>query len=401
MDGNRKKQEESGPYIWLRYATQYTRDGRTNTVELSVPVPLGASAEERDQLFQEAETGLQQLATHMDQHVPPLASRSQNTQNAQHTARSTPQPVVTTKTAPAQATGPLRGNNSASPSNRPASMPAPQTATHTGSQPEAQPARLADTTRTGGNVVVPPSDPGTSMPLPQFIQYIKDNMDLTPKQAMELLNVRSLTTGLNLREALEQLKARVGQSGPSLQVQSHRRRDSDASSAYEPGDEETEYEPSGPLPRLLRPEVDSAIIEMRVPRPPAGFDEEIDVDDLDGSSRPTLEDLDDLSLSSDAFSEQELESARTKVSSLRESQGATVASPQRQQVLSNVVLHQITDEQLRALAEGVWSIQNTKKLKVDQVEALISWAKLEDDFIEQVEAVLAVLEEDHYARGNR
>ena len=41
-----------------------------------------------------------------------------------------------------------------------------------------------------------------------------------------------------------------------------------------------------------------------------------------------------------------------------------------------------------------------KKLKVDQVEALISWAK-EDDFVSEVEAVLILLEEENYARGNR
>ncbi|GCE18246.1 hypothetical protein [Dictyobacter kobayashii] len=70
MDGNRKKQEESGPYIWLRYASQYTKDGRTHTVEMSVPVPLGASVEEREQLFNEAEAGMQQLTTHMDQRLP-------------------------------------------------------------------------------------------------------------------------------------------------------------------------------------------------------------------------------------------------------------------------------------------------------------------------------------------
>jgi hypothetical protein len=56
-----------------------------------------------------------------------------------------------------------------------------------------------------------------------------------------------------------------------------------------------------------------------------------------------------------------------------------------------VVLSQITEEELRALIGGVWNIQSPKKLKVDQAEALISWAKLEDDFMKQVEAVLEVL----------
>jgi len=41
-----------------------------------------------------------------------------------------------------------------------------------------------------------------------------------------------------------------------------------------------------------------------------------------------------------------------------------------------------------------------KKLKVDQVEALISWAK-EDYFVDEVEAVLALIDEEgQYARSD-
>ncbi|GCE18245.1 hypothetical protein KDK_20450 [Dictyobacter kobayashii] len=235
------------------------------------------------------------------------------------------------------------------------------------------------------------------MPLPQFIQYIKDNLDLTPKQAMEMLNVRSLTTGINLREALEQLKGIVGQSGPDP-TPLPKRRESDNSALSDYGQavpEARRPQSSGPLPRISRGDHDSSIIEMRIPRAGVGFDEEIGPEDLIDESRPgeDLEELEDLPLSPDEFSEQELERARVKISSLRESQGATTASPQRLQVLTNVVSSQISDDQLRELISGVWNIMTTKKLKVDQVEALISWAKLEDDFIEQVEAVLAVLEE--------
>ena len=59
----------------------------------------------------------------------------------------------------------------------------------------------------------------------------------------------------------------------------------------------------------------------------------------------------------------------------------------------NVVDTQISLEQLQELVAGVWNVTSVKKLKVDQVEALISWAK-EDDFVSEVEAVLAILEEE-------
>ncbi|GCE04416.1 hypothetical protein [Dictyobacter aurantiacus] len=393
MDGNSKKQEESGPYIWLRYASQYTKDGRTHTVEMNVPVPLGASTEEREQLFNEAEEGMQQLVTYMDQRSP-QGARAQVT-------RSTPQPQAKTKPVPAQPTANLRTNT---PGNRSAAISAPQTTTQMNPAESPSAGRNGERTRTG-NLTVSGGEPGSNMPLPQFIQYIKENMDLTPKQAMEMLNVRSLTTGINLRDALEQLKEMVGQGGPAPTSLS-KRRDSDGGSLPDYGQEDANSirpQPSGQLPRLGRGDHDSSIIEMRVPRSGTGFVEEIGPEDLDDGNGPgdDLEELDDFPVSPDEFSAQELERARSKVSSLRESQGATTASPQRLQVLNNVVLSQISDEQLRELIEGVWNIAANKKLKVDQVEALISWAKLEDDFIEQVEAVLVVLEEERYARGNR
>ena len=62
---------------------------------------------------------------------------------------------------------------------------------------------------------------------------------------------------------------------------------------------------------------------------------------------------------------------------------------------------QISDQQLEHLIEQVWGVAGVKKLKVDQVEALISWAK-EDYFVEEVEAVLALIDgEGSHARSDR
>jgi hypothetical protein len=70
-------------------------------------------------------------------------------------------------------------------------------------------------------------------------------------------------------------------------------------------------------------------------------------------------------------------------------------------VLNNVVVDQIGNENLQALIDGVWGVTSPRKLKVDQVEELISWAKAEDDFVAQVDALLVLIEEERYARGNR
>ena len=55
---------------------------------------------------------------------------------------------------------------------------------------------------------------------------------------------------------------------------------------------------------------------------------------------------------------------------------------------------QISDQQLHHLIEQIWGVTSVKKLKVDQIEALISWAK-EDFFVEEVEAVLALIDGEH------
>jgi hypothetical protein len=93
--------------------------------------------------------------------------------------------------------------------------------------------------------------------------------------------------------------------------------------------------------------------------------------------------------------------ARIKLDELKEVRGASVASPGRLMVLQNVLNSQINDEQLQRIIQSAWGATSVKKLKVDQVEALISWAK-EDFFLDEVEAVLDLIdEEESYARSDR
>ena len=49
-------------------------------------------------------------------------------------------------------------------------------------------------------------DMAGNLSLPQFIQIVRESLNLTPKQAMDLLKVKSLS-GLNYRTALEDLQA--------------------------------------------------------------------------------------------------------------------------------------------------------------------------------------------------
>ncbi|GCE10279.1 hypothetical protein [Tengunoibacter tsumagoiensis] len=394
--------DELGQHIWLRYATQYTKDGRQHTLEMGIPVPLGADNETREALIREAEAGMQQLINHVEQRLPQMVQRPQGT---------VPTPVQATKTAPQQRVNPI--------SNKPASVSAPQTTTQVVSTQDglaaAGSATTAPQTRQSGGVGMPlafsPTNTNSgNMLLPEFIQYIKENLDLNPKQAMDILKVKTLS-GINLREAVEHLKRTVGTTGESIE------RDELADSrdngptapnrsvSYTIPPAKTETK----ITRIVtgsndRDKNDEAVhehssdyaiptsIPTPTPNPTRGFDEEVEPDDQ-------LDDLIDLEPDPE-FTPQELERANNKISYLRELQGNTNASENRLKALGNVVTSQITLDQLQTLVRGIWNVTTMKKLKIDQVEALISWGK-EDDFLSEVEAVLAVLEEENYARGNR
>jgi hypothetical protein len=391
MDDHGYQQNAPGAYIWLRYATQYTRDGQAHTFEMSIPVPLGATAEEREQLIREAESGMRQLTGHVEQRVTqPNAQRVQ----------SNPAPKSTQTLQTPRPTTPLT-----KPTPRPASMPAPQT----GPQPatgqandapereESAPARQGVAANMSTHTLSP-NESSTSLQLPQFIQYIKENLDLTPKQAMDLLNVKSLSTGINLRDALENLKRITAQQKGQQDTPSSAPR----RTVYESSPSVTSTTNPEPVSRRVSGPLSSttgAAQSQRTPEPI--FDEEVEPDELDDSELDSMLGEDDGPDMGNELSQKQLEQARAKISELRESQGAATVNEFRLKVLNNVVNSQITEDQLQSLIEGVWNIPMLKRLKVDQVEALISWAKMDDDFVEQVDAVLAVLEEERYARGNR
>jgi hypothetical protein len=263
-----------------------------------------------------------------------------------------------------------------------------------------------------------PTSTRVNLTIPDFLSYVRENMQLSSKQAMDLLQVKSLA-GINLREALEKLKQIVAQNPQSetsipqrqasvvretrLNVStpvSHNTPSSLPSQPTAPMRQEAaidELPTRSPDEALGDPEQERTlnVIEMRVSQPvqPArGFDEEDELEDLD-------EPDEDLSVVPEISPEQ-LGRARDKIGALRQWQGAAVTSAARLQVLRNAADDEVSTEQLQELVAGVWHIPSLQKLKKDQVEALISWAK-EDDFLQEVNAVLVVLEEERYARGNR
>src|SRR5215472_9264565 len=93
------------PHIWLRYATQFTAAGRTHTIEMGIPVPLGASAEIRAQLIREAEAGMQQLTSHVEGRVNQVLQRNARPQGSTSAPTTTHAPKPASK-SPAGALSP-------------------------------------------------------------------------------------------------------------------------------------------------------------------------------------------------------------------------------------------------------------------------------------------------------
>src|SRR5437899_3965663 len=104
--------DATGPYIWLRYATQFSKDGQTHTIEMSIPIPLGASPERREELIREAEAGMNQLGSRFGHRSPQMPQRVQDPQ-AEYSAAPRSAPMQ--KSVPPQ-----------QPRNKPVAVSAPQ-----------------------------------------------------------------------------------------------------------------------------------------------------------------------------------------------------------------------------------------------------------------------------------
>ena len=377
MDDRARNREETGQPIWIRYSTQFTTGGRTHTVEISVPLPPGATPELRERLFREAEAGLSHLVSHVESRIPSLLQQARTGAPA-----SSPAPASAARPRAEQA--PLREREAAVPVPQPPTRPTgvSQVREPASDLIASQPPASAAPRRTSG--INMPSMPGAgngNISLPEFIQAIKE-LGLTPRQAMDRLKVKSLSTGVNLREALDHLEDMMAQDeGDIPHVEA-------ATQAPSSLTERTRNIVHPPVPVI---EDHREIEELDFDESPAPvFDEEIEPDEEDDLSEIEVDDEEEYGL---ALTAEERHKAHTIIDSLRSMRGATIVGSGRLKALNNVIGDQITQAQLQNLIRGVWGVQALSKLKVDQVEELIHWAK-QDDFVSEAEAVLTVLEEE-------
>jgi hypothetical protein len=403
MDTSKDKPtgSDGNPYIWLRYTTQFNAGGRMHTIEMGIPVPVGASAEMREQLIREAEIGMDQLTRHIENRVAQISQRSTRPPEPLRT----PSPTATRPNQP-----PLQEEGYRSSTGTPTPI-GPRSTTQSPSREGPQPLPLHEKqpptapVRQSGPVSMPVTpgmqgEANSNMKLSQFIQAIREAWGLTPKQAMDLLQVKTLN-GMNYRDALRKLQTLVEGNSKDTSTPGAVNK---TPTAIQSKPVEERARPQRPLlvqgsqsvpptsskPGVLHGPANIPVIPIRddmirdAPKKEYRFDEEDE--DLQGEKEEE--------------NEEQRVIASIKLDELKEIRGTSPASQQRLTVLQNVLNSQISDQELHRLIEYVWGVTSEKKLKVDQVEALISWAK-EDNFLEEVEAALALIDgEESHARSD-
>lgn len=404
MDTSRDKPTgtDGNPYIWLRYTTQFTVGGRTHTIEMGVPVPVGASTEMRERLIREAEIGMEQLTRRVENRVAQIAQR--NTRSPE------PQRIQTPPTIRPNQVSLQEENNRSSTGAPPPVGPRSNTQVPTREAPEPLSLHEKQSTpvplRQSGPVSMPVTpglqgEANSNMKLSQFMQAIREAWGLTPKQAMDMLNVKTLN-GMNYRDALRKLQLLV--EGNSRETTSSNVVNK-ASPPVQSKPAEERVRPQGPPPVQepqskppVRPRADVLTGPANIPVIP--INDEM-IREAPGKVYKFDEEDEELQEEKEEDNEEQRVMAGIKLEELKEVRGTSPASQGRLTVLQNVLNQQISDQQLDYLIEHVWGVNSVRKLKVDQVEALISWAK-EDFFVEEVEAVLALINgEESHARSDR
>nr|BBH94462.1 hypothetical protein KTA_26610 [Thermogemmatispora argillosa] len=417
----KEKTSTSGAYIWFHYKTQFAAQGRLHVIQVEVPVPVNASAEERERLLQEALSGLDQFSTRLEQRLKQVPAPS----TAPAASPGGDESGESGRLSPSHPAGAREFQVETRFSQRPPSAPTASAASRR--PPSASPLRR----RMAPNL---PSTPGvfgnlhSDLTLPQFLQILRDNFNMDSKQAMKLLGVRSLSN-LNLREALDQLRylvsqrsqtANVSPVGKALSLEQtypavfSQREWSQGRTREELIIEDEELEETDQVPdekdRAEQPpsqedlyaenaldqeyqkeysEEDDDISERRVVDESEDYEEEILDEDREEEADEEETELGAAGTEKRQLSLPERVHARTLLNKLREIRGKTPAGQERLAALWNVIGDQISEDELRELIGRIWGATALKQLSLDQVEALISWAK-QDDFERDVAMILAL-----------
>jgi hypothetical protein len=375
-----------GEHIWLRQSITSTKDGQTRTMEIAISLRQGMTAGQVEALLKEADAGMQRLSHHLDTSFAGADAGSAVSPGSSmglepHSPLELPASRVVEPV-------PL-----AVPAEQPVSRPAAgQDPDHIASSDHKPPTPVSPVPA-ASPAPVRPTAPAAELSIKDFLDAARAELDLSPKQAMERLSVKSLQ-GIDLLESLDTLRRQMARQGGGEPVVS-----------------------SSPPPAAPSPEAPVA--------PPRYFEEEDDGEFEvtfhldDESDELDLEDVPDFDAVTPPPPLQEVPSAKRPVpakpaahgsgeDSLQESapsgqksstleligqlrataKGSNPTSHQRI-AYRNIILEELGEQPAKALVVGLWRVP-AERLGADQMDALLSWGK-RDTFGEEAAEVLAAL----------
>jgi hypothetical protein len=184
--------QDASDRIWLKQSVQFSVAGQVRTIEIALPVRPGASAEEIERLLRQADAGLEQMTQHLDNKVNELLGQAK-----------TP--------APPEAASPPRRPTRPLPEEPATSVERPRGGGYSANA--SPPSGLTGTSPGGAEwPSFASADAGPALDRKQFISEIAV-LGLNPNTAMKRLGLHSLE-GVNLRQALEQLRRQLLQERP-------------------------------------------------------------------------------------------------------------------------------------------------------------------------------------------
>ncbi len=431
-------------HIWLRQAVTFTLDGQTRTLEIGIPVPRDASAQDVETLLEVADVGMIALSRRLDTRIAEVLSGTHadipalppSAQEAASANGHMPADAVTVDPAPA-AKPPVEQPHDTGGGARISPPRAPERPTHP-AQPTAalespiaaQPPQRSEPSRTKPPVTAPAAS--AEMTRPEFLAAAAE-LGLNPRQAMDRLGVRSLE-GLNLREALESLRRQL--LGASSHAEPELESEPEPNVAPEPVASASSAVTAPPVASRFEEEDDETIFyaldeddelteDEFAATPtgdgmnhPVGSDDALDEND-DDDEDVDLDDVPDLSPppapsrsrttpagrktpnaaretsapAHDAPATSGASSARTQamrlIGKLRSATGGGTANDYQRNAYRNIVETELGRTRAVALVRGLWRT-TADHLTSGQLDALIRWGK-EEVFAEEAEQVLAAL----------
>jgi hypothetical protein len=383
-----------GERIWLRQSVSSTKDGQTRTMEIAISLRQGMTAGQVEALLKEADSGMQRLSHYL------------NTSFAGADAGSTVSPDSSMSLEPP---APLELPRSHEVEPIPPAVPGEQPIERKAAGQDPDHIAPSAHKSPAAALPVPTASPAQAkspvsaaeLSIKDFLDAARAELDLSPKQAMEKLGVKSLQ-GIDLHAALDTLRRQTAGARREEPVVSG---DPPPAASSSPA--------SAVPPRYFEEEDDSEFdVTFHLDDESDELDLE-DVPDFDAvTPPPSLQAVPTAKRSAPAKPaahgtgegppEQSVASGQKSttlelIGQLRAAAKGSNPTSQQRIAYRNIIQEELGEQPAKALVAGLWRVP-AERLGAEQMDALLSWGK-RDTFGEEAVEVLAALRAERERKG--